>query len=371
MSFERIEQQGAAVRLLRAAVASGRLAHALLFVGPAGVGKGLAARELAKLLFCESPRGAGPDDLDPCDACSACRRVENGAHPDLYWFRKEPGRNDFRIHLVARGTHREEGPEVTVTESVALTPMEAPRTVTVLDDAERLNDAAANALLKSLEEPSPHAVLVLLCADASRLPGTILSRCQWVRFRALPEPFVAAKLASLLPDDVPQAERALASRFSGGSLAEAVRLAGSGLGDLRRRLVEVLPRMDEADAIDMGEEVRTWADVRAKAEGAKRGTPEETALRRYAGRTALALAASAFRDAAVVAAGAESQAGLTHPDQPEAVAALAEWPTESVALAVDILADGQAQIGRYVHPELAVENAFIQVSRLRPDRPHR
>lgn len=368
MSFERIEHQGAAVRLIRTAVASGRLAHALLFVGPAGVGKGLAARETAKLLFCASPRGSGADGLDPCDECPACKRVDHGTHPDFYWFEKEPERYDFRIHLVARGTHREESPEVTVTESVALTPMEAPRTVTVLDDAERLNDAAANALLKSLEEPSPHAVLILLCADASRLPGTILSRCQWVRFRPLPEAFVAENLAALLPDEVPEAERTLAARFSGGSMEEARLLAESGLAGLKRQLIDGLARMDEAAAIDLAEAVREWAGDRAKAEKVKRGNPRETALRRHAGRTALAVASSAFRDAAVVAAGAEDRVGLTHADQSEAIAALAAWPEGAAAQAVALLADAEAQIARYVHPELAAENAFLQVSRLRHER---
>jgi len=218
VSFRDVRFQDPAVRMLRSAVAGDRLPHAFLFVGPRGVGKGRAARELAKVLFCPSRRGTGPDDLDPCDACAHCRRVARGTHPDLYWFRKEEDRNDFRIGLVTR----REGPDgtppwltVTVTESVALTPMEAPRTLTVLDDAELLNPHAANALLKTLEEPSPHAVLILLCADASRLPTTILSRCQWVRFRPLPEEFVAEKVREVLAAGRADAEKG--GSASGGS----------------------------------------------------------------------------------------------------------------------------------------------------------
>ena len=131
MSFAEVRYQDAAVRTLRAAVASDHVSHAYLFVGPRGVGKALAAREFAKLLLCPKPRGSG-DALEPCDACDHCGRVARGTHPDLYWFCKEPDRNDFRINLVVRGRgDKSEDVATTVTESVVLHPMEAARTVTV------------------------------------------------------------------------------------------------------------------------------------------------------------------------------------------------------------------------------------------------
>jgi len=366
MSLGDVKHQAAAVRLLRSAVTGGRLPHALLFVGPRGVGKGLAARELAKMLFCESPRGKG-ENLDPCDSCSHCRRVDRRTHPDLYWFAKEPDSNDFQIHLVAR---RDDSPDRVVTESVVLMPMEARRTVTVLDDAELMNAAAANALLKSLEEPAPHAVLVLLCADASRLPGTILSRCQWVRFRALPEEFVAEKVKALGAGAASDEELAYVSRLAGGSIEEALGLAGSGLWDLKKRLVAGLKDLDEAAALTLADEIDTWARKRARAAKAKAGSPEETAIRRASARTALAAVATAIRDAAVMASGAEAAkakdpVSLVNADQQGVVAAVAAWPAESLARAVDILADAQAEIDRYVHTALATENALVQVSRLR------
>ena len=367
MSFDRIRHQDAAVRLLRAAVARDRLSHALLFVGPRGTGKGLAAAELAKLLFCESPRGSGPDDLDPCDACSHCRRVDRRAHPDLYWFRKEPDRNDFRLPLVTRREGENGTPlwlTVTVNESVVLMPMEARRTVTVLDDAERMNEEAANALLKSLEEPSAHAVLVLLCADASRLPGTVLSRCQWVRFRGLPAEFLAAKVKELAPAGASAEEVAYVSRLAGGSIEQALHLVGGGLWDLKKRIVGALAGLDEASALSVAGEVETWARTRARGEKAKVGSPEETALRRDSARLALAAAASAMRDAAVVAERGTPAVPLVNADQGDAVASLAAWGPDALARAVDLLADAQEQIARYVHPELATENAFVQVSRL-------
>jgi DNA polymerase-3 subunit delta' len=366
--------------MLRAAVAGDRVAHAYLFVGPRGVGKGLAAREFAKLLMCAGPRGSG-DTLDCCGKCPHCTRIDRGTHPDLYWFRKEEDRNDFRISLVARRSGDAANPAITVTESVVLHPMEAPRTVTVLDDAELLNAPAANALLKTLEEPSPHAVLILLCADASQLPGTILSRCQWVRFGPLPEEFVAEKVRESLaaqeaeppgkgrkPEPPRRAgadEIAFVCRFAGGSIEQALRLAGSGLWDLKRALVGPLAALDEAAAQDMAEAIGKWGAAEARRQRVPKASAEETAVRRSSSRLALAAVASAFRDAAMITAGATQAARLTNADQADALRALAAWPMESLGRAVEILADAQVQIGRYVHVELATENALVQVARVR------
>ncbi|MCX5675485.1 MAG: hypothetical protein NTX87_10810 [Planctomycetota bacterium] len=379
MSFASVRYQDAAVGMLRAAVAGDRVAHAYLFVGPRGVGKGLAARAFAKLLVCAKPRGSG-DTLDSCGKCTHCTRIERGTHPDLYWFRKEEDRNDFRISLVTRRSGDAASPAITVTESVVLHPMEARCTITVLDDAELLNASAANALLKTLEEPTPHAVLILLAADASQLPGTILSRCQWVRFGPLPEEFVAEKVRESLAAQAagPQArgkkpepprptgadEIAFVCRFAGGSIEQALRLAGSGLWGLKRVLVGPLATLDEAAALDMAGTIAEWGAAEARRQRVPRSSAEETAVRRSSSRLALAAVASAFRDAAMMAAGAAQAVRLTNADQADALRALAAWPMESLGRAVEILADAQAQIGRYVHVELATENALVQVARL-------
>jgi DNA polymerase-3 subunit delta' len=383
VSFAEVRYQAAAVRRLRAAVAADRMSHAYLFVGPRGVGKGLVARQFAKLLLCEKRRGKDADTLEPCDTCGPCRRIDRGTHPDLHWFRKEADRNDFRVSVVARRRGQESAsPMVTVTESVVLHPMEGRCSVTVIDDAERMNTEAANALLKTLEEPSPHAVLILLCAEASQLPGTILSRCQLVRFGPLPEEFVAQKVREQMAGKaveapvrgkkptparaISEAEAAFICRFAGGSIEQALRLADSGLWELKRRLLAELPTVDEAAALDMAEAISLWGQAEAKRGHAAKKSAEENAARRQASRLALAAVAAAFRDAIVVASGAPASVRLTNADQRDVVEALAAWPAEACARAVTTLADGQAYIGRYVHIELATENALVQMSRLRP-----
>ena len=381
MSFADVKFQDGAVRMLRAAVARGRLPHAMLFVGPRGVGKGLVARELARLIFCERPRGTTPETLEACGTCTHCVRVGRGTHPDLHWFRKEPDRNDFRLLLV---TAREGSPEETVLSSISLKPMEARHSVTVLDDAEFLNMEAANALLKCLEEPAPSAVLILLCSDASHLPGTVLSRCQWVAFRPLPEEFVVEKLAAILKASaagrssggrgraakeeplpfVSADEAAFVCRFAGGSIEQAVHLAGNGLWPLKRDLVERLPRIDAALAFEMATLINKWAAGRVKADRVTSELREENALRRTAFRTALAAVVTAVRDALLVKAGAAGDVPLTNRDQLEAVNALAAWPENALVRAVGLLVAAQAQIAQYVHIDLATENAFVQISRL-------
>ena len=209
------------------------------------------------------------------------------------------------------------------------------------------------------------------------MPGTILSRCQWVSFRPLPEEFVAAKLAEVLKSPavgprgravarptVSAEEAAFVCRFAGGSIEQAARLAGVGLWDLKRALVARLPQLDEAAAFDLSGLINKWAAARAKAECETSESREETALRRTAFRTALAAVMTALRDAILVRVGAAKDVPLVNRDQREVIDVLAEWPEDTLVRAVGLVAGAQAEIVRYVHIDLATENAFVQMSRL-------
>src|SRR3954453_14739786 len=167
MSFESFPEQEEAKRLLAAALAEGP-AHAYLFHGPAGAGKRRAAYAFAGELIGDAGR------------------VERRTHPDLYVL--EPGGDQVLVgetRALGRDRH--------------LRPVEASRRVYIVLDAHTMNEAAADALLKDLEEPPEYAVVVLVAADLGPLPETILSRCQLVPFRRLSEAAVRADLLERAP----------------------------------------------------------------------------------------------------------------------------------------------------------------------------
>lgn len=148
---------------------AGRLPHALLFAGPAGVGKLHAARLLAASLLCEAP-GAG---MLPCGECRACRQVGAGTHPDLLEATPEEEGKQIRVDQVRA-----------IGAFAATTAQYSGRKVVLLHPADRLNLAASNSLLKTLEEPGAASVLILVSDRPDALLPTIRSRCQSVRFTA-------------------------------------------------------------------------------------------------------------------------------------------------------------------------------------------
>jgi len=159
---------GARVRL-RAALAGPRAPHALLIEEAPGAGGEWLAAWVAQLLLCQNRPAA------PCGRCAGCRRVLGRQHPDLNWLAPEEGSRQIRIEQV-----RELGAEL------ALTSHGGGYKVGVLTPADWLNRFAANALLKTLEEPPPRTLLILVATQPSRLPPTVLSRCQRVRLPAPP-----------------------------------------------------------------------------------------------------------------------------------------------------------------------------------------
>jgi len=181
MPLRAIQGQDAAVAVLRRMVARGRVPGALLFLGPPHVGKRTAALALAQVLNCESPAAAQSEAPDACGACPSCRRIEAGAHPDVDVV--QPDGQFLKIDQIRA-----------VTDRLALNPLLARRRVLVLAQAERMNPQAANAFLKTLEEPPADTTLVLCAGSAAALPETIVSRCMAVRFI----PLADAVLAGLL-----------------------------------------------------------------------------------------------------------------------------------------------------------------------------
>lgn len=174
MALEAIEGQPRAVALLRRALESGRVAHAYAFVGPAGSGRTTTALAFAQALLCETPLR---ETNVACGQCRGCRLGAAGKHPDLHVIVPTPpesnpkGARAIRIGAV-RALERE----------AALRPVMARQKIFVLDDADRMTGESPQAILKTLEEPPAHTVLMLILARTRAVPATVISRCQLVRF---------------------------------------------------------------------------------------------------------------------------------------------------------------------------------------------
>jgi len=223
-----------------------RLPHALLVHGPAGVGKAQFARALAAAALCESPvRGLA------CGACASCHWLEQGNHPD---FREvvpeaaeeedEPAEGETAKAEKAKSLVIKIGQVRAVADFMGLTTHRSGYRVLLLMPAESLHPAAANALLKTLEEPPPATLIVLVSDRPARLLPTIRIRC---RLLPLPIPDAAAALAWLRAEGVEDAEAALAS--AGGAPLLAQRLAAPEEAQFRRRLLSELARPGGADAL--------------------------------------------------------------------------------------------------------------------------
>lgn len=207
--------QPRAAATLRAAVARDRVPHAWAFTGPAGVGQEQAGRTLAAALNC-----ADAADGQPCGSCTVCARCARGAYPALWEF-----------HRTGR-EHRVGDVRSLWLHTASRSPVEGRWKVLRIADADRMNEAAANAFLKGLEEPPARTVWVLDVADPDELPDTILSRCRAVRFVPWRPEELDARARRLGLED--PAGRALAVRASLGQPVRLRRLcADGGLDDLR------------------------------------------------------------------------------------------------------------------------------------------
>ncbi|MBI3996588.1 MAG: DNA polymerase III subunit delta' [Candidatus Omnitrophica bacterium] len=206
MAWSDILGQERVIELLKTHLQDERVAHAYLFAGPDGVGKRRLAFEMAKALNCT---GAGNR---PCDACTVCRQIARGTHPDVHSVVAGGASDQIKIDMIRHVIGR-----------VALRPYSAAFQVAILEGAERLTEEAANSLLKVLEEPSAHTRFILTTAQFSACLPTIVSRCQLIRCRPLPADVVKQILITQKGCDEPTAT-AIAS-LSGGSASEALALA--------------------------------------------------------------------------------------------------------------------------------------------------
>ena len=350
--FATFPEQDEAKRLLGAALADGgSLAHAYLFHGPAGVGKRLAALEFATALL-------GGD-----------ARVARRTHPDLYLL--EPLGDQIRIDEI-RALRRD----------LHMRPFEADRRVYLVLSAHLMNEDAADALLKDLEEPPEYAVLVLVADELGPLPETIRSRCQPVPFRRLSRSAVREWLAASAPDRSADEIAALA-RVAGGRLDRASRLLDADAARRRRLLLErarAVYRDPDFEPADAAAELLAGAhersaqakrDEEAELEGrdlpareaeqrvrrAQRGAERDEIL------AALEELTAWYRDLVVVAAGAPAAAiHHDHLDQLREDASVERMANAEAA--AELVRDAWRSFEEFnVNPSLALEALFVRLRR--------
>lgn len=258
-TFAEVVGQEHVTRTLRNALARNKVAHALLFAGPRGTGKTSTARILAKALNCIE----GPD-ARPCNACHHCRSITAGTSLDVLELDAASRRGIDEMRELR--------------ERVKLAPVAAPHKVYIIDEAHMLTTEAANALLKTLEEPPPHVVFILATTEPHKMPVTILSRCQRFDFHRLQPAEIRSQLERVLEEVQGRATPAameMISRAAEGSMRDALGILdqvlslGDGdidedtvadlLGKVRlgalTEMIEFLRRGDTAGALRLVSEV--------------------------------------------------------------------------------------------------------------------
>jgi len=236
MTFDRIIGHSRQKDILRRALAGDRLAHAYLFEGPEGIGKRLMAAALARALFCVNGNG--------CGDCIPCRKIDHNNHPDLTVV--EPDGTQIKIEQIRE-----------LQRTLALRPVEAPRRICLIDQAERMNAASGNALLKTLEEPIGATVLVLISSRPDALLTTVRSRCQRLPFARIAQAQIEAALRSQRQLD-PQQAHVLAA-LSGGSFRQALDRDPSVGIDQRRDLLKAVTALSSGSVLPTLELAETLA----------------------------------------------------------------------------------------------------------------
>lgn len=361
--------------MIQRALAADRLAGALLFAGPDGVGRELLAHRLAMILLCDARVercGDGIDGLanwggpvaDACGECENCRACVNRAHPDLHVVDRELVKQhpDPEIRKRRGSVFSVEVVRAFVIDVAGTKPVMGRAKVFVLRDIHLMNDAAQNALLKTLEEPPARTYLVLITSAPGSLLPTIRSRCQIVSFDPLPAEFVAERLAAMNPSMTEDQAR-LCADYAGGSMGLAQRYIDDELLQHDAAMAELLGSLPTGDitatakrmiasAKKLGERVQLDDEDATDTEAQRRGL---TSL--------LGLLAMRIRRS--------MRASVDGGDGHLAASGLRSSMTGSLRLtpraagdAVRALASAEWQLQRNVNVQLCIESLLIGLGRL-------
>jgi DNA polymerase III subunit delta' len=323
------------VDLLMRAVARGRVPQSLLFAGPDGVGKHAVAIALAQAVNCPRRGEAGRAQDDACGECATCQRIARGQHSDVTVV-DQGGEASIKIRML----------RTRVLEVVGFRPFEARHRVYVIDPADEMTEEAQDALLKTLEEPPPAAIFILVTAYPDTLSPTIQSRCRRLRFGPLAEADVARVLAERAGLDRAKA-RALAGA-SGGSVSRALAEETGDLADDRDAALALI-----ASTKDRAIGPRLRAAAALAQHGSKRRDRDALGAR-------LSIVASLIRDLGALSAGVSD--GLANADLEDTLRRLAPaFDARRLANAFGIVTEAQDALTRNASPKIVADWVAVTI----------
>ncbi len=253
MPFADVIGQKQVIRTLQNSLLQRRLPHALLFIGPEGVGKHLTAGILAQAINCEK------EIADACGNCLSCLRIERNSYPDVSVLKPSGISRQIGIDSIRQLCH-----------NISLKPMGRGK-VYIISEADRMTVEASNALLKVLEEPPENSTLILIASSSERLFSTVISRCQMMRFFPLQEKEVRKNLIQKF--SIPPEKGKFLSRLSEGSIGKAIYLDGKARREERAKVLSTLERISHSSVI--GEAIPIAEDIMEIIDSFKREIKEK------------------------------------------------------------------------------------------------
>jgi DNA polymerase-3 subunit delta' len=342
MPFRAISGHRPLLELLGRATARGTLPPSLIFAGPEGVGKRLTASALAQVLNCDRPVEYGRQKTedgkhhagnDACGECAACKRIARGVHADVLVI--EPGESgSIKVEQVREAIDR-----------AAYRPFEGRRRLVIVDPADALVDVAQEALLKTLEEPPPASVFVLITSRPDVLLPTVRSRCQRLRFG----PLSAGEVADVLirEHDVAPADAHAAAAAADGSVGRALAGSAEDANDARDAAAQLL------------QSTATSTDPRRRLDGAKAlvagGGDRDEVSRRL-----LALS-SLLRDMGLLLSRADDRALANADFKPQLQALLRSFDSDRTVRAFATVDEAMSALDRNASPKIVADWLALKI----------
>jgi len=325
MIFDRIYGHIKQINILRSAILNDRVPNAYLFVGIEGVGKRTVALAFARALNCLNQKGEG------CDSCASCKKIDHNHHPDVRLV--VPEKENILIDQIRR-----------LQREMSFTLFEATYRVVIIDQAEKMNPAASNCLLKILEEPPMRTVIVLVCRALHLLLPTIVSRCQKIVFNPLSLETLTEAMAAL--GKVDEKMTATLPGLSEGSLGRAFVLLESPFMEERRTLLKRILTFSEVGISELFDISETL--------GKDKDGLQET----------LEIIRTLFRDL-LIWRHFQDKRLLINGDLSEEIGKAASlFRTELIVRMMEVIGEAQMQLDRNINARLLTEMVLLEMRRI-------